>query len=215
MNVWPDGENFLRPSFNPPVEAPASEPDAGALITVKYNPDWTRVLLGAVDQLRQYAALVGDHDTKIVTVERVNTLMALLQTDTTEAETPYWDDASDVEDSEPVDMQPWYGEVTNPTAPPDELDFVENLLVWTFTGLLALATPEFGFAPAILFHTIAPKFLIAQKAGDVGEIVNIVIDGKSYGSVDTTGRAGEIIETPVIADPSLDTHEILIYGMPT
>lgn len=214
MNVWPEGENFLRPSFNPPVEPPLSEPDEGVLITVKYNPEWTKVLLGAATQMRQYAAWVADHDTKIVTVERVNTLMALLATDTTEAETPYWDDATDVEDSEPIDMQPWYGEVTNPEAPPDELDFVENLLVWTFTGLIALATPELGFAPAILFHTIAPKFLIAQKAGDVGEIINIVVDGKSYASVDTTGRAGEIIETPVIADPSLGTHDILIYGTP-
>lgn len=125
-------------------------------------------------------------------------------------ETPYWDDAEDVDDDAPSDDQPWYGYVTDPTVPPAELDFVENALIWGFTGLIALATPELGFAPAILFHTIAPKFLIAQKAGDVGEIIRIILDGQDAALIDTTGHAGEIIETPIYPAESEDGHDIMI-----
>jgi len=128
-------------------------------------------------------------------------------------DTPYWDDESDVDAEETPEMQPWYGEVTNPTAPADELDFVENAIVWGFTGLLALATPELGFAPAILFNTIAPRFIIAMKRADLGEIFRIVVDGQDSVKVDTTPyAAGEIINVPIVADPSLETHSLLIIG---
>lgn len=127
-------------------------------------------------------------------------------------DTPYWDEASDVEDEATIEAQAWYGEVTNPTAPPAELDFVENALVWAFTGLIALATPELGFAPAIAFHTIAPKFLLAQKAGDIGEIIHIVLDGAEVAQVDTSGHSGEIMSVPIIGDPALDGHDILMWG---
>lgn len=125
----------------------------------------------------------------------------------TEAETPFWDDATDVDDSAPSDMQTWYGTFSDVTAPPGELDFVENLLVWAFSGLLAVGVaPKVGIA----FQTIATKFVIAQRAGDVGEIIRIVVDGATDLFVDTSGRAGEIIETPIYADPSVDLHQIYI-----
>jgi len=124
-----------------------------------------------------------------------------------DVETPYWDDESDVDDNATAEDQLWYGEVTDPTAPADELDFVENILVWTFAGLLAIAGAP---AAAIAFTTIAPKFLIAQKAGDVGEVIRIVLDGHDVTTIDTTGHAGEIITTPVVGDPSLSTHQLYL-----
>jgi len=124
-----------------------------------------------------------------------------------DVETPYWDDASDVDDNASTDDQLWYGEVTDATAPADELDFVENILVWSFAGLLAVAGAP---AAAIAFTTIAPKFLIAQKAGDVGEVIRIVLDGHDVTTIDTTGHAGEIITTPVVGDPTLSTHQLYL-----
>lgn len=125
---------------------------------------------------------------------------------------PYWDDADDVDDSLPDDAQPWYGTVSDPEAPPAELDFVENAAIWAFTGFIAAATWEVGFAPAILFHTIAPSFVLATKRGDLAEIIRILVDGEEAARVDTSGyAAGDIIRTPIIADPAVTTgHDITI-----
>ena len=217
-NDYPNPDNFSAVSFPQPIPAPDSDPDAGDLIVVNYALAWQPVLLAAVDQLILPSTWQGTHDEKVVALNRAVLLKDLLtvpvSAPASDVETPYWDDASDVETSEPVDSQVWYGEVTNPTAPAAELDFVENALVWIFTGLIALATPELGFAPAIAFNTIAPKFLIAQKAGDIGEVIRIIVDGQDAASVNTTGHAGEIINTPILADPTLDTHQIYIVGTP-
>jgi len=129
-------------------------------------------------------------------------------------QTPFWDDEDDVDDSEPPDMQPWYGEVSNPTAPPGELDFVENILLWAFTGLIAVATFEVaGVAPAILFHTTVEKFIITQKRGDVAETIRFVIDNQDIVTIDTTPYSpGELIETTLLAPPGGGTHDVLIIG---
>ena len=125
--------------------------------------------------------------------------------------TPYWDTDADVNASEPADEQTWYGEVTNPDAPADELDFVENAIVWTFTGLLALASAEIAFAPAILFHTLAPRFIIAMRTADVAEVFRIVVNGQDYARVDTTGHAsGEIINQTIVIDEPTDDNVLLI-----
>jgi len=124
------------------------------------------------------------------------------------AQTPFWDTASDVEDTASDEDQVWYGEVTNPEAPPGELDFVENLALWGVSGLVALATGSVGVALA--FHTVVSKFILIQKAGDVGETIRYVIDHQDYATIDTTGHAGELMATTIIADPSMDAHDILI-----
>lgn len=128
-----------------------------------------------------------------------------------ELEAPYWDSAASVDDSLPADEQTWYGTVPDPEAPADELTFVENAFVWGFTGFLAYATWEVGFAPAILFHTVAPKFILAWKRGDVGEVIRIVIDGNEAARVDTTPYAeGEIVEVPIATEASELGHDLLI-----
>lgn len=205
---------------------PTSIPEDTSCLTINIpaNDEWWSLVVGLLYSLildfnwQQYEGGISREDAaarwQIMFEDSLKLASETNSCDAGMVQTPYWDTATDVEADETVEMQTWYGEVTNPTAPPGELTFAENILVWTFTGLIALATPELGFAPAILFHTIAPKFLIAQKAGDVGEIINIVVNGKSYAQVDTTGHAGEIMNTSIIGDASLDTQQLLIYSVP-
>jgi hypothetical protein len=88
---------------------------------------------------------------------------------------------------------------------------VENALIWAFTGFLAVATLEVGAAPAILFRTIAPSFVLAVKRGDIGEVIRILVDGQEAARVDTSSASpGDVINIPVIADPTFDTHDIAL-----
>lgn len=125
--------------------------------------------------------------------------------------TPFWDSDSEVDDELPADTQTWYGYVTNPEAAQSEFTFFENALIWSFTGFIALATLEVGAAPAILFNTVAKKMVIANRRGDVGEIIRIWIDGGMAAEVDTSGYAsGDVIRTSIVGDASLETHSIAI-----
>ncbi len=125
----------------------------------------------------------------------------------TDVETPYWDEDSDVDLSEDVDSQPWYGIVEDVFAPPDGMTFRENVELWSWSGLVALAATP---AAAVLFHTVAARFIVAFKAGDVGEVIRVIIDSADGGMVDTSGHAGEVMQMNVYGDPSLDTHDLLI-----
>ena len=211
QDIYPAPLNYPKTSFPEPVPAPAVDPDdPDTLMTVEYSWEWQQVLLAAVDQLRNPATWQGEHDDIITALNRATNLKEMLQIPVAAAgdvETPFWDTATDVDDSETPAMQTWYGEVTDPGAPADELDFVENILVWSFTGLLAVgATP----AAAILFHTIAPRFVLAMRGDDFGEVIRVVLDGEDMAHVDTTDRAGEIIRVTVQGDPDLESHDLLL-----
>lgn len=213
QNLYPDPDNYPVSSFPDPVPAPDVDPDAGFFIQVRYGWQWQQVLLAAIDQLRNPATWQGDHDEIITALNRATNLKDMLQIDITpKVPAPYWDEDSDVEAEETPEDQPWYGTVSNPDAPPDELDFVENIAVWALTGFLAVATWEVGAAPAILFHTIAPKFIIATKRGDLGEIIRILVDGEEKARIDTSSvPVGTIVETPILADPDILTgHDVMI-----
>lgn len=213
QNVYPFPDNYPESSFPQPIPAPDVDPDAGFFITVRYGWQWQQVLLAAIDQLRNPATWEGDHDTVIAALNRATNLKAMLQVDLgNKAPTPYWDEDTEVDDEMPDDVQPWYGTVSNPEAPPDELDFVENAAIFAFTGFLALATWEIGAAPAILFHTIAPKFVLAMRRGDAGEIIRILVDGEEAARVDTSGvSVGDVVRVPIIADPAITTgHDIAV-----
>lgn len=124
---------------------------------------------------------------------------------------PFWDTDEDVDDELPVEEQPWYGTVSDPEVPQEELDFVENAAIFALTGFLAAATWEAGFAPAILFHTLAPRFVIAMKRGDVGEVIRILVDGEEAAIVDTTPYAeGDVIEQPILTADSEAGHDLAI-----
>lgn len=213
QNLYPAPDNYPASSFPQPVPAPDVDPDdAGTLIQVQYSWQWQQLLLAAVDQLLNPATYQGDHDTIILALNRATNLKELLQIPVEIAPTPFWDDESDVEDSEPADMQPWYGQVSNPEAPAGELDFVESVALWFFTGIVALATFEVGgVAPAILFHTTVEKFIILQKRGDVAATIRFVIDGEDAKFVNTAPYApGDIIETPIVTPATGGDHTLMI-----
>jgi len=217
QNVYPDPANYPITTFPQEVPPPEVDPDdEGTLIYVKYSYLWRPVLMGAIDQLRNFATWQGDNAAKQLAFDRATNLKAMLATDlgATLVETPFWDNETDVEDSETAEMQPWYGQVTNPTAPPGELDFVENVALWIFTGLVAIATFEVaGVAPALAFHTTVEKFIILQKRGDVAETIRFVVDGQDAKFVNTAPYSpGDIISTEIITPQTGGGHDLLIIG---
>lgn len=128
-----------------------------------------------------------------------------------EVPAPYWDSDEDVDDDAPADDQSWYGYVEDPEAPIGELTFFESAVIWGFTGFVAFATLEVGAAPAVAFHTLAERWVLAWKRNDVGEAFRVIVDGAEVGRVDTESYAeGDIVEMAVVGDPELTTHDILI-----
>jgi hypothetical protein len=198
-------------SFNEPVPPPTSEPDEGEQVQVCFSYDWLPYVLGALSQLTLQTTWQGDPEDILLAQGRATNLTGLFANPTCAAEmsqTPYWDDADDVDDEAPADTQTWYGEMTDPDAPADELDFVENAALWAVSGMIAYATGSIGVALA--FRTFVSKFILIQKAGDVGETIRFVIDNQDAVTIDTTGRAGELIEIPIVGDETLEEHQLYI-----
>lgn len=213
--VYIDPEAGPQASFKVPQTAPDVDPDEGAVVVIGLNPDWIPVVEGALDQLLLASTWKGTDDEILLALGRATNLKMLVgAADVGEVETPFWDDEEDVDDDAPADDQPWYGEVTNPSAPAGELTFVENALLWAFTGLVAIATFEVaGVAPAIFFHTSVEKFIILQKRGDVAETIRFVVDGQDMKYVDTSPYApGDIISTEIITPQTGGAHDLLIIG---
>jgi hypothetical protein len=209
-----------RGSFFAPVAPPTTEPADGEQVTVCISLEWLPYVLGALTQLCLPATWdTDDLSVRQLAIDRARRLIALIDTPECfippdEVETPFWDDESDVDTNEPTDTQTWYGEVSNPTAPAGELDFVESVALWAFTGLVAIATFEVaGIAPAIVFHTTVEKFIILQKRGDVAETIRFVIDGQDAKFVNTAPYSpGDIIETPLVTDVTGGDHTLMIIG---
>lgn len=211
QNLYPDPENYPDSSFPQPVPAPDGEPDdAGTLITVQYSWLWREVLMAAVDQLRNPATWQADHDENILALNRATNLKDQLQRDVQWPDgvpTPYWDDENDVDDQETVEMQTWYGRVSNPTAPAGSLDFIEDASIWVVSGMVALATGSVGVALA--FRTFVRNFVLIQKQGDVGETIRYVIDGRDMTTITGDG-SGDLVSVNMVGDPSLSEHQFYI-----
>jgi hypothetical protein len=180
------------------------------------NNDWAGLLLGAAGALTyewnfyEWGVLLPE-DASEIWKQIVEDAPYNLLPGGGDYPTPYWDDDSDVRDAFPADTQPWYGYVSNPTDPADELTFVENATIWSITGFVAFATWEVGFAPAILFNTIAKRWVLAFRRGDVGEIIRVIIDAVEQPGVDTSDMAeGEVVYKSYVGDPDLDNHDVLI-----
>lgn len=217
-NLYPNSENYPAESFPQEVPPPAFEPDDPELIYVAYSLEWQKVLLAAVDQLCQYSTWQGTPEEKKLAVNRAELLKWLLtmpvEVGDTDVPAPYWDSEQDVDDSLPVEDQEWYGYVENPTAPADELTFVESAVIWIFTGFVALvlspALPV-GVAAALTFRTLATRFTLAFNRGDIGEQFRVIIDATDYGEVDTEALAvGDIVELNVDGLTEAEFHDIMI-----
>jgi len=218
VNAYPNPNNFPEVSFPEEVTPPDIDPDEGETLLYAYNPAWSKVLAAACDQLLEPTTWEGDHDAKNLALNRAQTLKILLQEPIDVGErdypAPYWDSDEDVDDEMPAEDQDWYGMVTNPSAPADELTFVENAVIWIITGFIAVvlspALPA-GVAAGLAFRTLATRFTLAFRRGDIIEQIRIVIDAKDYGAVDTSTVAeGEIIEVQVNGLDEADFHDILL-----
>ena len=220
QNALPLPNNFPEVSFPQELLPPDVDPDDPdlELMLVEYNPAWTKVLMAACDQLTQFTSWQGDEDAKKLAVNRAIILKILLQQPVEVGErempAPYWDDEADVDDEMPVEEQIWYGQVDNPTAPAEELTFVENAVIWIISGFIALvlvpALPA-GIAAALTFRTLATRFTLAFNRGDIREQFRVLIDAKEYDTVDTDGMTeGDIVELNIDGLDEADFHDILI-----
>jgi len=218
VNQYPNQNNFTEVSFPEELTPPDVDPDEGTTNLYAYNPAWSKVLAAACDQMLQYPSWSGTHDEKILAVNRALILKILLQEPVEVGEreipAPYWDDDEDVDDEMPVEDQDWYGMVTNPSAPADELTFVEDATIWIISAFIALvlapALPA-GVAAGLAFRTLATRFTLAFRRGDIIEQIRIVIDAQDYGTVNTGDVAeGEIIELQVNGLDEADFHDILL-----
>jgi len=128
----------------------------------------------------------------------------------TNVPTPFWDDVSDVDDEATPEEQTWYGYVTDlDTAP--STTFVEDALLWTFTGILAV-----GVDPglAIAFHTVAPKLMVAIKSDPVA-VIRVWFDDILQGEYTDSDATDGIINAVAIGDPALDGHDLYIVNATT
>ena len=218
-NFYPNGFNYPEPSFPQELIAPGVDPDDPDLemILVEYNPEWTEVLMAAVDQLLQYSSWQGDQDAKILAVNRASNLKWLLQEPvevSDEIPAPYWVTEEDVDDELPPEEQDWYGYVESATAPAGDMTFVQSAVIWILTGFVALVlspTLPVGAAAAVTFRTLATRFTLAFNRGDIREQFRVIIDAEDYGNADTDGLStGDIIEMNVDGLPDAPFHDILI-----
>lgn len=203
--------------------APFSIPDETACRTFTIpasedNGEWLALVMGLMMTLAdpnawvQFEGAIEREDAATRWQEMIDQAYAdaELACPVTTVDTPYWDDETDVDDEEEIEDQPWYGQVEDPAVAPDELTFIENAAIWAFTGLLAVATiPEAGLAPAIAFRTIAPKFVVAIRTGDLGRIIRLFVDGNEAARVTDDG-SGDVVEMQIIADPGIEEHQIYL-----
>jgi len=218
-NLYPSAFNFPVPSFTQGVTPPDVDPDEGETIAVAYNPEWIPVLMAACNQLMQYSSWIGTDDEKKLAVNRAANLKILLQTpieipDPEEIPTPYWDDEDTVNDELPEDEQDWYGETPNPEAAPGEITFIQNAVIWLFSGFVAVATIETGpgaVAAVVTFQTFAKRFVLAFNRGQWIEQFRVIVDAEDYVTIDTSDMAeGDIIEVDANDLPNVAEHEIMI-----
>jgi len=114
--------------------------------------------------------------------------------------TPYWDEATDLDDQEADEVQAWYGIFDG--------EFHETVENFVIAGFLAYSG---NIGAAISFLTIAPRFRLAWKTGDLGGIIRVIIDGADAGSVNTYSETEGVIERDYIGDPDEEEHRIITY----
>lgn len=196
------------PSFRAPVPAPDVEPTDAPLVSVCFNYDWLPYVLGALTQLTLQSTWAGEFDPpNALAMRRGASLIqqfALAYDDaacpiTQEVPAPFWDDATDSDDESDAADQDWYGVYDG--------DFAAQLADWAIAGFIAYSG---DIGAAIAFTTIAPKFRLAWKTGDLGGIIRVFIDAEDYGTVDTYSEEPGVLEKDFIADPENEEHEVIM-----
>jgi len=213
--VTTPGKNY-EGQFGFPTPDSTPKDTACRVFRVPASDEWLGSLMGAVELLQEarnwynWGSLTTDEAADAwqeIILQSYDDSLEQPNCAGSDSPAPYWDTAEDVDDSLPVSSETWYGEVADPDAGPEDLEFVENAAIWALTGFIAYSGQ---IGAAIFFHTIAPRFVLAFKAGDVGEVIRIVIDSADYGTVDTTDHAGEIIRKPILPETSETGHDIML-----
>lgn len=171
----------------------------GALDALRKPYNW--YINGALDQQESADLFAAILDAAYAAAEDGATCPA-------DTPTPFWDSVSDADDSYPAgELTPWYGVADVAYASPPEVTFVEQAFIWLFAGFIA-----YSGAPgaAIAYLTIAPQFVIALKTGDIGAVVDIIVDASRVGRYDTHSDTPGIMRIPVVGNPDNETHQIYI-----
>lgn len=113
--------------------------------------------------------------------------------------TPYWDEATDLDDEESEETQSWYG-IFDGT-------FQETVENFVIAGFIAYSGQ---IGAAITFLTLAPRFRLAWKTGDLGGIIRVIIDGADAGTVDTFSATEGVLEKDYVGDPTETNHTIMM-----
>jgi len=182
-------------------------------ISVPANPAWIGLWVGALlvlcepENFQEFEGGISRETTAEIFREALIDALASAESACELMPSPYWDNATDNEESEPETEQTWYGTVTDWLAPVDELNFEQNAALWVLTGFVAYAA---GIGSAIFFRTTAKRFIIAIETTDIAEIIRVVVDAAEF-NIDTTDiPEGTIIEQEVITDPDVTEHDIYV-----
>lgn len=200
------GKNFPGEKGYPTPDA-MSEQEGCRIFRFPNDPAWVQLLMGAVQQLElpylyfQWGTLTPD--------EAADAWHAIIQRAVDESfenncetgvPTPYWDDVADLDDQEQPAAQTWYG-IFDGT-------FQETVENFAIAGFIAYSGQ---IGAAVSFLTLAPRFRLAWKTGDLGGIIRVIIDGADVGTVDTYSVLDGVVEQDYLGDPELETHQILYY----
>lgn len=199
--------------FPTPNEAPDEE--TCRVFSIPADEEYLALIMGALDALRQpynwyINGTMSQEEAATAFGEIIDKAYetALTGQCTPDVEAPYWDDDANSDDSAPVTEQPWYGRVLDPIAPPGELDFVEDIALWTFTGFVAFG---FGLDAAIYFKTHIGRFYITLRDTNIVQLIRIVVDSIDIGTITLPGTSSGEVDVPVYADPAVTTgHDIYV-----
>jgi hypothetical protein len=195
---------------------PNDPPDSTACRTfqVPADEEYYALLMGALDALRQpYNWYING---SLSQQEAADIFAGILDAAYEQAlsgqcdpdvPTPWWDTATDSDDMAAVADQPWYGLAVVTYASPPEVTFVEQVAIWLFAGFIVYSGQP---GAALAFLTIAPKFVIALKTGDVGAVVDLIVDASRVGRYNTYSPTPGVMRIPVVGNPDLDEHQIYI-----
>jgi len=191
------------PTPNEPIETSACR-----TFRVPANDEWLGVLMGAVEVLRsefnwyQWGTLTPQE-----AADTWHEIIVQAYEDSFDSSctvggipAPFWDTPADADDQLPEEEQVWYGEMEGET-------FVETLENWAIAGFIAYSGQV---GAAVTFLTLAPKFRLAWKTGDLGGIVRVFVDAADAGTVDTFSAEDGILEKDFVGDPEEEMHSILM-----
>jgi len=189
---------------------PVETPDATTCLVVQVpaNAAWWAIYVGLLYSLleeenwQQYEGGMSRADAAADAAQIFEDAMATAETNVcgVEVGAPFWDDAADADDEMTVADQIWYGEIVGGS-------FHEKIEDWAIAGFIAAAGQP---AAAVYFLTIAPRFRLAWKTGDIGGIVRVFIDAEDYGTVDTSASEPGLVTMDIIPTTEADTHTVML-----